>query len=139
MENDRQGLKIFYDGQIRSVSEAGALIMRQMIEEDLIRVHDFPAKENPYRWLESKIYKSERTIRRWAYDWESPSGAQPTFADVLRLVHITKSSRLSELLKDILSGATPEELKHNHGNVIKKMAHHVRELADKLEELAEEY
>ena len=103
-----------------------------------LKFKPFPAKENPYRWLESKIYKSESTIRRWTYDWESPSGAQPTFTEILTLVHITKSSRLSELLEDMLSGATPEEQKHNHSNVIRKMAQHVRELADKLEELAEE-
>ena len=110
--------------------------MKQMIEEDLLHVSDFPAEESPYRWLESKIRKSEKTIRRWTYDWETTSGAQPTFSDFLTLVHFTKSSRLSELLEDMLSGATPEEQKHNHSNVIKKMAYHVRELADKLDELA---
>ncbi|MFC1728904.1 hypothetical protein ACFL6I_01090 [candidate division KSB1 bacterium] len=128
--------KVHFDGQIRSISEAGALMIRYMIEEDLLNYPDFPQHMDPYRWLSARLNKNERTVRGWALDWSSPSGTKPTVIDLLMITHVTKSQRPLELFRDLTSDATPEQQEKNHGDLLRAMANHVRDLADTLDMLS---
>ncbi len=69
--------KIFYEGEKMSYSKAGAILLKKMIEEDLINLKIISADEDPHEWIGKKINKSIHTTRQWTYDWLSTSGASP--------------------------------------------------------------
>lgn len=123
---------LFYSGKIRTMTEAGAMVVRRMIEEDLPNTKWFPKAVDPYEWLADIMKKSEKTIRGWTCDWSSSSGAKPTIVDFLNLIYITKSQRSIELIKGLLEDASPEELAKNHGNILKKIANDMIELGEKI-------
>ncbi len=131
--------KVLFEGEVKSFSEAGALLIKRMIEEDLPKSSYCPDGVDPYKWLTSIMDKTERTIRGWAYDWDSPSGKKPTIHDFFCLISIIGSGRAYTLLKNLGSGLTPEEQSKQYGNMIKTVADHIRKLVEDLDELAQKY
>ena len=101
--------KVLVEGEIKSYSEAGALLIKRMIEEDLPKSVYFPENEDPYKWLAGLTDKNERTLRGWAYDWNSPSGKKLTIQDFFRLVSVIGPGRSIELLENLGRQLTPEE------------------------------
>ncbi len=136
---DRNLLKVLFEGKEMTISEAGGLLVKRMIEEDLPNTNSFQVNMDPYKWLSDSIDKKERTIRSWTYDWDSASGATPTFMDLINLIKLTKSTRLVEIIESIVSDATIEEQEKNHGKMLKHAAIIVRDLAVQLDNLADEY
>jgi len=135
---------VFYEARIRSFTEAGALMMRTMIEMHSLNTRWFPKGMNPYEWIASKTGKSITTVRHWVNDWSTISGAQPTFVDIIKVAYLTKSGCPIELLRYLIADATPEEHYMNHGNYMRyaansaeKLAHDLHELADKVYPLDE--
>ena len=126
-------MEIFYDGKARPIPEAGGLLFRHMIEQDLLNSPHFQTGEDSYRYIASCLNKHERSIRNWVCNWDAPGGARPTLIDFLLLVHITKSKRPIKLLKDLISDATPEQLKKNHDTTMLNIAEHIRGIADTIE------
>ncbi len=133
-----QKCMIFYEGKTRTVTEAGALLIRHMIELDLNNAPEYNKSSDPYKWLADKMNKSDRAVRYWAIDWDSPGGAKPTIIDFINLMNITKSRRPLEFLGNLVSESTPEQQMNNHGNTMLKASGYIRELADTLEMLAKE-
>lgn len=135
--NQLKNPKVVFEGEIKTFNEAGALLIKRMIEEDLVEFPFFPEGVDPYRWLASVFGKGERTLRYWAYDWSSPSGKRPTIYDFFCLISIVGSGRVISLMKNLGSGISPQEQLEDYGNIIKTVAGHIRKLADNLDELSE--
>jgi len=131
--------KVLIEGELKSYSDAGALLIKRMIEEDLPESSFFQQGADPYKWLASLFGKTERAIRSWTYDWSGPSGSRPNVEDFFYLVSISGSYRAVALLNNIGSGITPKEQAKYYGNLIKTIATHIQELVDDLNELAEKY
>lgn len=129
---------IFYGGKERHLPEAAALIIRRMIEEDLVNTNWFPAAMDPYVWLSDVLHKSEKTIRGWTIDWTSSSGAKPTIIDFFNLIYLTRSQRPAELIQTLQADATPEELAKNHGDVLKNIAQHIIDVGEKVMSMVNE-
>ncbi|MCP4727419.1 MAG: hypothetical protein GY863_20445 [bacterium] len=136
---EKQSLNVVFEGKRMTISEAGGLLVRRMIEEDLPNIKGFLTNADPYKWLSEAMDKTERTIRGWTYDWESSSGAAPSFSDLILLIKVTKSTRLVEIINSLVSEATIEEQEKNHGIMLKHAANIVRDLAGELDNLADEY
>jgi len=137
MKHDSDEEKVFYEGEIRTFSEACEIVIQRMIELDLRNAPEFTPESDPYKWLASNMKKNIRVLRGWAYDWNSSSGMRPTLNDFLKIIYITKSRRAIELLEEIISNATPEQKARNHGDLLKQVAAGMRELADHIESIAE--
>ncbi|MFC1477598.1 hypothetical protein ACFL6L_03920 [candidate division KSB1 bacterium] len=137
MKKTKELLTVHFELEERTLSEAGALLFRRMIEEDLPNAPDFPGKTDPYKWLSKKIGKSARLLRAWAYDWESPSGIRPNIIDFFNIIYLAKSQRPVELFEGIITDATAKQKLQNHGNLLKKIAVHIRELADTIDTISE--
>ncbi len=128
--------ELFYEGKIRDLNEAGALLMRSLIEEDLISKPDFQEGVDPYSFLVDIFKKNERSIKAWTYDWESDSGTRPTIMDFLLLIKLTRSTRILEFMKLLITSDSPDEMAVQHSDLLQTMADHMRDLADKLEGLS---
>ena len=128
---------VFFESESRPLTEAGALVIRRIIEEDIVNIPDFPPGGDPYKWLSERLKKSERALRGWGYDWNGPSGFKPNLIDFLTLIYMSKSRRGIEFLEELIQDATPEQREKSHGNVLKKVAQHIKELADTIDNLAE--
>lgn len=131
--------KVLIEGELKSYGEAGALLIKRMIEEDLPESSFFHKGVDPYKWLASIFGKTERGIRSWTYDWSGVSGSRPNVEDFFYLVSIAGSDRAVALLKKIGSGITPEDQLRQYGNLIKTVADRIRKLADNLDTLSEKY
>ena len=131
--------RVIFEGELKSYGEAGALLIKRMIEEDLPESSLFQKGADPYRWLSSVFGKTDRTIRAWTYNWSGPSGAKPTIFDFFYLVSIAGSGRAIDLLSNMGSSITPEEQLKRYGNLINTIAVHIQELVDDLKGLAKKY
>ena len=136
---EKQSLNILFEGKKMTITEAGGLLVRRMIEEDLPNTKEFQPHEDPYKRICEAMERSERTIRGWCYDWDSSSGSTPSFHDIMLLVNISKSTRILEIFESAVSEATIEEQEKNHGIMLKHAANIVRDLAGELDNLADEY
>jgi len=125
---------VFYQNQMMTLSEAGALAMREMIEKDLPRTKHLPNGWDPYKWLAQHLRKSDTVIRRWTYDWESSSGAMPTIDSFFEIARLTNSKRILHFTENIIGN--PIEQADLFGNRITGMASIFRGFADQLEIMA---
>jgi len=137
--NRFENSEVLIEGDLKSYSEAGPLLVKRIIEEDLPESPYFQKGADPYKWLGALFGKTERGIRAWTYDWSGQSGSRPNVEDFFYLVSIAGSNRAVAFLNSIGSGITPKEQVKHYGNLIKTIADHIQELVDDLNGLAEKY
>lgn len=131
--------KLFYEGEIMSYHKAGSVLMRKMIEEDLPKNKKFSKNTDPYDWVAGSVGKKRSTVRAWAYDWSSSSGACPTIIDLFNLVHTIGGKRFYNFLQLLRPGHQPEDESVKYGNMIRMVAAHMRGLAEDLDTMSNEY
>ncbi len=106
---------VLYEGELRSYSEAGALLVRKMIEDELDGDYRVMSEGNVYTWLSGKLGKKTSTIRKWTYDWEEKSGSSIPILDFFKLVTLTKSKNallfLEKLIGESLNDQVQEQTK----------------------------
>lgn len=137
--NPWKSSKVFYEGEIMTYTLAGSVLIKKMIEEDLINHSGFCKEIDPYEWVGEKIGKKAKTIRSWTYDWSSSSGASPTVVDFFSLINILGKSKVISFLECLNSNNSPESQAEEYGNLIKTIAERLRKLADDLDTLSEKY
>ena len=106
-KDDNSENEIFYEGKLRSISEAGALLVKSIIEEDLPQLPFFQPNEDPYKCVSAHFGKTVRAVTNWSYNWEGASGAKPTITDFFRLLRITRSKRAVNFICNLVSEETP--------------------------------
>jgi len=132
-----QNPQVLFEGELKSHTEAGSLLVRQMIEVDLPKLPKFTEGMDPYKWLAPYFDKSERTIRAWTYDWEGPSGKKPTLQDFFLLIMLVGSNSIIPFFKVLGSHISPEQQLDEHNGLIKTIADHIQNLANDLYALSE--
>lgn len=93
---------VCYSGKPQKLSEACSMLIRKIIEEELIRLEVYDSALGPYDWLSYKTGKHSHTIRKWAFPWHSPSGARPSLQYFLFLAWISKSYHFIEFFEQII-------------------------------------
>jgi len=131
--------KLFYEGEIMSYQKAGSVLIRKMIEEDLPKHKKLDKNENPYDWIANSVGKKRSTVRSWAYDWSTSSGASPTINDLFHLIHTIGTDRIYNFLQILKPGHQPEEESVKYGNMIRMVANHMRGLAEDLDTMSNDY
>ena len=132
-----QNPQVLFEGELKSYSEAGGLLVRQMIEDEVPNSPRFTQGMDPYKWLAPYLDKSERTLRAWTYDWESPSGKKPTIHDFFLLITVIGSSAVIPFFKVLGSQINPEQQLEEHNDLVRTVADHIQKLADDLYKLSE--
>ncbi len=127
---------IFYEGKLRSLSEAGSLLVKNMIEDDLPKTPDYPTGQDPYKWLAQYYNKTVRGVTNWSYDWEGASGAKPTILDFFQLARITKSKRVINFIYNLVSDETPYAQADKYKELLKTIAKEMKDFANTVESLA---
>jgi hypothetical protein len=93
---------VLFKGKNQPLSEAIALVMRQMIEEDTLNLPDYNPRWNPYKFWELELGKSEGTIRKWVSD-PSSGGATPPLHLFCIIAFKTRSNNALEFIQALVN------------------------------------
>jgi len=137
MKNNNSEKNVFYEGNMRTLSEAGALFMKKIIEVDLPDSDQMLPGEDPYKHVAEKLGKSYRRILYWSHDWETEGGAKPTITDFLSILNLVKSKRVYEFINALVTDVPPEKQAEIHKEILLTISEEMEKFSKRIKELAQ--
>lgn len=136
--NDHNSQKtVFYESNMRTLSEAGALFIKKIIEDDLPNSDPELSGVDPYKSLAEELGKSYRRVLYWTHDWETEAGAKPTLMDFLNILKLVKSKRIYEFINAIVSDIPPEKQAEIHKEILITISDEMEKFSIRVKELAQ--
>ncbi|MCP3686038.1 MAG: hypothetical protein GY861_25615 [bacterium] len=137
MKDQKNDKNIFYEGNMRTLSEAGALFMKKLIEEDLPNSDQSLSSVDPYKHVAEKLGKSYRRILYWSHDWDTEGGAKPTITDFLNILNLVKSKRVYEFINALVTDVPPEKQAEIHKEILLTISEEMEKFSKRVKDLAQ--
>jgi len=129
IENKNE-ISVFFESELRTASEAGAILVKIIIEEELIHNKVIPQNSNCYEWVSKYLGRSKSTIRKWTYDWNTKNGSPIPFIDLLKLASLSNSRSLLRFVETVVEGSS-KDIAKEHSIMINKIGSELVEVGKK--------